>query len=46
MMFMVWNISIAQLGYLSGSASSQLLHTYSLAKHEKLKKVLDFPSNN
>jgi len=39
---MVWNISIGQLGYLSGCAPSQLLHTCSFAKYEKLEKVLDF----
>jgi len=39
---MVWNISIGQLGYLSGCATSQLLHTCSLAEYGKLKKVLDF----
>jgi len=39
---MIWNISIDQLGYLSGCAPSQLLHACSLAEHEKLQKVLDF----
>jgi len=38
----IWNISIGQLGYLSGYAPSQVLHTYSLAKHGRLEKVLDF----
>jgi len=42
MMSMVWSISIGQLGYLSGYAPSQLLHTCSLAKYEQLEKVLDF----
>jgi len=42
MMFMVWNISLGQLGYLSGCAPSQLLHTCSSAEYEKLGKVLDF----
>jgi len=39
---MVWNTSTGQLGYLSGHAPSQLLHTCSLGEHEKLGKVLDF----
>jgi len=39
---MVWNISIGQLSYQSGSAPSQLLHTCSLAEHGRLEKVLDF----
>jgi len=39
MTFMVWNISIGQTGYLSGSAPSQLLHICCLAEYEK---VLDF----
>jgi len=39
--FMVCNV-ISQLGYLSGCAPSQLLHTCSLAAYEKLEKVLDF----
>jgi len=39
---MVWNISTGQLGYLSGYAPSQLLHTCLLAAYEKLEKVLDF----
>jgi len=30
------------LGYLSGCALSQLLHTCSLAEHKKLEKVLHF----
>jgi len=30
------------LGYLSGYAPSQLLHTCSLAEYKKLEKVLDF----
>jgi len=38
---MVWNISIGHLGYLSGHAPSQLLHTWSLDEYEKLEKVLD-----
>jgi len=37
-----WNISISQLGYLTGRAPSHLLHTSSLAEYEKLEKVLDF----
>jgi len=41
MMFMVWNISIGQLGCLSGSALSQLLHICSFAEYAKLEKVLD-----
>jgi len=41
-MFMVQNISIGQLGYLSEYATSQLLHTCSLAECEKLERVLDF----
>jgi len=41
-MSMVWNISIGKLGYLSGCAPSQLLHTCSLAEQAKLEKVLDF----
>jgi len=39
---MVWNISIGQLGCLSGYSPSQLLNTCSLAVYEKLEKVLDF----
>jgi len=39
---MVWNVSIGQLGYLSGYVPFQLLHTCSLAEYEKLEKVLDF----
>jgi len=39
---MVWNISVGQLGWLSGCAPSQLLHTCSLAEHGKLKEVLNF----
>jgi len=38
----VWNISIGQLGYMSGCASSKLLHTCTLAECEKLGKLLDF----
>jgi len=37
MLFMVWNISISQLGYLTGYALSQLLYTCSLADCEKLE---------
>jgi len=33
---------VASLGYLSGCAPSQLLHTCSLGEYEKVKKVLDF----
>jgi len=33
---------LASLGWLPGSAPSQLLHTCPLAEHGKLKKVLDF----
>jgi len=36
------NVSIGQLGYLSGCAPAQLLQTCSLAEYEKLEKVLDF----
>jgi len=39
---LVWNISIGQLGCLSGCAPAQLLHTCSSAEHGKLEKVLDF----
>jgi len=39
---MVWNISIGHLGYLSGCAPSQLLHSCSLPEYKKLKKVLYF----
>jgi len=39
---MIWNISIGQLGCLSGYAPSQLLHICSLAEYEKLEKVLGF----
>jgi len=39
---MVWNISISQLGCLSGCAPSQLLHICSLAEYEKLEKVIFF----
>jgi len=39
---MAWNISIGQLGCLSGCASCQLLHACSLAEYGKLEKVLDF----
>jgi len=39
---MGWDISIGQLGCLSGCALSQLPHTSSLAEYEKLEKVLDF----
>jgi len=42
MMSKVWNISIGHLGLLPGHTPSQLLHTCPLAKHGKLKKVLDF----
>ena len=38
MMSMVWKISIGQLGYLSGYALVQLLHTSLLVDHEKLGK--------
>jgi len=38
----VWNISIGQLDYLSGCVYSQLLHSCSLARYEKLEIVLDF----
>jgi len=41
MMSMVWNISIGQLGSLSGNAPSHLLHISSLGEYEKLE-VLDF----
>jgi len=37
---MVRNISTGQLGYLSGHAPSQLLHTCS--QYGRLEKVLDF----
>ena len=40
--FMVWSISNGQLGCLPGCAPSQLLHTCSLAEHEKLEEALDF----
>jgi len=43
---MVWNISIDQLGSLSGCAPSQLLHTCSLAEYEKLEKDPGFHINN
>jgi len=36
------DISIGQLGSLSGCAPSQLLHTCSLAEREEVEKVLDF----
>jgi len=36
----VWNVSIDQLGYLSGYAPFQLLHTCSLGEYEKLEKSL------
>jgi len=42
MVSMLWNTSIGQLGCLSGYSPSQLLHTCSLAEHEKLEKVPDF----
>jgi len=42
MTFMVWIISVSQLGDLSGYAPSQHLHTCSLAEYEKLEEVLDF----
>jgi len=38
---MVWNISTGQLGYLSGHAPSQLLHTRLLVEYGRLEKVLD-----
>jgi len=38
MMSMACYVSIGQLGYLSGYAPSQLLHTCSLAEYEKLEK--------
>jgi len=41
-MSMVWNISIDQLGYLSGYAPSQLLCTCLLAEHGKPRKSLIF----
>jgi len=41
-MSMVWNISIGHLGYLSGCAPPQPLHTCSSAESEKLEKALDF----
>jgi len=46
MMSVVRNIDIGQLGYLSGYAPSQLLHTSLLAEYEKLEKVLDFTATN
>jgi len=42
----VWNTSIGQLGYLSGYAPSQLLHTCSLADYEKLEKALAATTEN
>jgi len=36
------NISIGQLGCLSGDAPPQLLHTSSLAEYGRLEKGLDF----
>jgi len=42
MMSTVRSISVGQLGYLSGCAPSQLLHTRSLAEYEKLEQGLDF----
>jgi len=33
---------LASLGWLPGSAPSQLLHTCSIAEHGRLEKVLDF----
>jgi len=41
-MSVVRNISVGQLGCLSGNAPSQLLHPCSLAEYEKLEEVLDF----
>jgi len=37
MTFIVWNSSIGQLGYPSGYAPSQLLHSCSLVEYEKLE---------
>jgi len=42
MTFMIQNIFIGHLGYLSAYAPSQLLRTCSLAEYEKLQRVLDF----
>jgi len=42
MVSMVWNVSIGQLGCLSGCAPSQLKHTYSVAEYDRLGKVVDF----
>jgi len=39
---LVWNTSIGQLGFLSGCAPSQLLHTCSLAEYGRLEEVLHF----
>jgi len=36
MMSVALNISIGQLGCLSGCAPSQFLHTWSLAEYEKI----------
>jgi len=41
---MVWNVSMAQLGYLPGCAPSQLPHSCSSTEHGRLEKVLDFIS--
>jgi len=38
MVFIVWSISLGQLGYLSGYTSFQLLHIRSLAEYAKLEK--------
>ena len=43
--FIVWNISIGQLGYLSGYALAQLPHTCSLAEFKKLEKSLIYSNN-
>jgi len=44
MTLIVWNISISQLGSLSGHAPSQLLHPSSLVEYKKLEKFLDLIS--
>jgi len=41
MVSMVWNISMAQLGYPLGCAPSQLPHSCSSTEHGGLEKVLD-----
>jgi len=41
MTFMLWNISISQLGVAAWLCSFQLLHTCSLTAHGRLEKVLD-----